>query len=99
MLDTLPHEPVTVVRSSEQRLQERIIELERQLAAATVTAAPPCRPEDDIRPILDAIPIPIYVKDAQGSYQGCNTAYETYLGISRSQIIGRTGIEVDPDDL
>ena len=99
MMDTLPHRASECVKPSEQQLQERIIELERQLAVATAMASPSCQMADDVRLILDAIPIPIYVKDAQGAYQGCNTAYEAYLGMSRSQIIGRTGIEVDPDDL
>jgi rsbT co-antagonist protein RsbR len=90
---------VNAGESAEQLLRQRIIDLECRLACAEQRAAPPYDPAGDLLPVLDAIPIPIYMKDVQGAYQGCNTAYEAFLGVSRSQIIGRTGLEVDPDDL
>jgi rsbT co-antagonist protein RsbR len=99
MSDSIPCEPVNPVEQTEHLLRERIAELERRLAIAVGLASPRCSLTCDLLPILDAIPIPIYFKDSQGVYQGCNTAYEAYLGLPRSQIIGKTSVDIDPDDL
>lgn len=40
--------------------------------------------------VLDSIPAPIFFKDARVVYQGCNAAFETYLGRPRSEIIGHS---------
>lgn len=41
--------------------------------------------------LLDTIPNPIYFKDTQGVYQGCNRAFaEFILGCSRDQAIGKS---------
>lgn len=39
--------------------------------------------------VIDALPFPIYYKDLECKYLGCNKAYEEYVGISREQIIGK----------
>ncbi|HUL60697.1 MAG TPA: PAS domain S-box protein, partial [Anaeromyxobacteraceae bacterium] len=57
------------------------------------TAAP------GLQDILDAIPAPIWVKDVQGVYRTCNTAFERSLGLPREAIIGRTVYDVAPADL
>ena len=49
--------------------------------------------------IVDAIPVPLFYKDLQGCYLGCNRAFEETLGKSREQIVGRTVYEVAPSDL
>jgi diguanylate cyclase (GGDEF)-like protein/PAS domain S-box-containing protein len=49
--------------------------------------------------ILDAIPAPIFYKDADGVYSGCNEAFTHYLGRSREQIVGMTVYDVAPKDL
>lgn len=40
--------------------------------------------------LINAIPAPVYYKDADGIYLGCNEAYADFHGRSRAQIIGRT---------
>ncbi|BDG01913.1 PAS domain-containing sensor histidine kinase [Anaeromyxobacter oryzae] len=49
--------------------------------------------------ILDAVPAPIWFKDLAGIYQGCNAAFERYLGQPRGGIVGHTVFEVAPPDL
>jgi PAS domain-containing protein len=39
--------------------------------------------------LIDAIPNPVYYKDAVGKYQGCNSAFEKFSCHSRNQIIGK----------
>lgn len=40
--------------------------------------------------LLDLIPIPAFIKDVQGIYLTCNTAFEDFFGFSRQQIQGKT---------
>ena len=49
--------------------------------------------------ILDAIPAPIFYKDADGYYRGCNTAFTAYLGKSRDEINGKSVYDIAPRDL
>jgi diguanylate cyclase (GGDEF)-like protein/PAS domain S-box-containing protein len=48
--------------------------------------------------LLDAIPLPVFYKDRQFRYLGCNREFEKALGRSRTEIIGRTVKDVAPKD-
>jgi PAS domain S-box-containing protein len=48
--------------------------------------------------ILDAIPIPVFYKDCDGSYMGCNFALEKCLGLTKQQIVGKTVQAIAPSD-
>ncbi|HEX7557745.1 MAG TPA: EAL domain-containing protein, partial [Usitatibacter sp.] len=48
--------------------------------------------------LIEAIPNPVYYKDREGRYLGCNRAFEEYTGMPRAEIIGRTVREVRPPD-
>lgn len=47
-----------------------------------------------LQQLLDAIPIPVYFKNADGVYLGCNTALETMTGLRKEQVVGRTSHEL-----
>jgi len=49
--------------------------------------------------LMDAVPSPLFYKNADGIYIGCNKAFEQYLGMSREQLIGKTVYDVAPPDL
>ncbi|MDX1353551.1 MAG: ATP-binding protein, partial [Thiomicrorhabdus sp.] len=49
-----------------------------------------------IEQMIDALPISIYVKDAQGCYQFFNKEAEKLTGKRRGQMLGRTDFEVYP---
>ena len=49
--------------------------------------------------LLEAIPNPVYFRDPQGRYLGCNRAYEKYIGLARDELIGKTAHDVAPDDI
>jgi PAS domain S-box-containing protein len=51
------------------------------------------------RDLIDAVPSPIFYKDAQGAYLGSNSAFERDLGLSSEQLIGKTVHELSPADL
>ncbi|HYA39792.1 MAG TPA: PAS domain S-box protein [Syntrophobacteraceae bacterium] len=49
--------------------------------------------------LIDKIPIPIFYKDTEGKYLGCNSSFESFLGMRKADIIGKTPYEVAPRDL
>jgi len=51
---------------------------------------------DLVTAMLDVIPHPIFYKDRDGRYLGCNTHFADMLGLERDQIIGRTVFDLSP---
>jgi len=49
--------------------------------------------------LMDAVPSPLFYKNAEGTYIGCNKAFEHYLGMGREQLIGKTVYDIAPPDL
>jgi PAS domain S-box-containing protein len=49
--------------------------------------------------LLEALPLPVFYKDAQLRYLGCNAAYERFLGVSRDRLIGKLPHDLWPPDL
>ena len=52
-----------------------------------------------LQQLLDAIPVPVFYKDRQGVFRGCNVGYEKFVGLSKEQVVGRTVFGVAPRDL
>lgn len=67
-------------------------ELQGELALAR-------RESEFLQALLDAIPAPIFYKDAAGVYLGVNRAFESYRGVERSQLVGRSVFEIYPAEL
>ncbi len=44
--------------------------------------------------IIDNIPFPMFYKDTQGVFQGCNKTFCEYLKMDKDQIIGRTVLDL-----
>ena len=44
--------------------------------------------------LLDAIPNPIFYKDTQGRYLGCNDSFENLFGVSKEAIVGKTSFDI-----
>jgi len=49
--------------------------------------------------IIHAIPNPVFYKDVEGRYMGCNPAYARLLGLHESDIVGHTISDTIPLDL
>ena len=52
-----------------------------------------------LQTIIDALPAPIFYKDDQGLYLGCNEAFEVYLGHHRGEIVGHSLRDVASPEL
>lgn len=49
-----------------------------------------------IEKLVDITPVPLYYKDRNGVYLGCNQAFEAFSGKSKEAIIGKTAAEITP---
>ena len=49
--------------------------------------------------LIEAIPNPVFFKDANGRYLGCNRAFEGYMGVPREHLIGKTVFDIAPADI
>lgn len=47
-----------------------------------------------IKTMIDIIPVPLFYKDREGNYLGCNKAFEDFIGKSKEEIIGKTVYEI-----
>lgn len=66
----------------EERVQNRTEELSRQL--------------NFMRQLIEAIPSPVFYKDAQVRYLGCNSAFEAFIGQPAAHLLGKTPHEIFP---
>lgn len=49
--------------------------------------------------LMNSIPNPIFYKDAEGLYTGCNRAFEEFLHRSREEIVGASVYDIAPKEL
>lgn len=49
--------------------------------------------------LIDTIPNPVFYKDERGRYLGCNDAFEKFIGIERSGLVGRSVYDIAPAEL
>jgi diguanylate cyclase (GGDEF)-like protein/PAS domain S-box-containing protein len=58
--------------------------------------------EDNLRfakQLIEVIPSPVFYKDHEGRYLGCNEAYEQFIGKRREEIVGKTPHDIAPKAL
>ncbi|MEN6444409.1 MAG: PAS domain S-box protein [Methanoregula sp.] len=49
--------------------------------------------------LIETISNPIFYKDKNGNYTGCNTAFLEYIGLPREKVIGKSVYDTAPKDL
>ena len=52
-----------------------------------------------LQAVIDALPYPIAVKDNGGVYLGCNSELELWLGLARTQLLGKTPLDIAPGEV
>lgn len=71
----------------------RDISRRKQVEQASVLQA------EFLQRLIDTIPNPIFYKDRDGRYLGCNQAFLDFIGTERQGLVGRTVEELAPADL
>jgi PAS domain S-box-containing protein len=51
-----------------------------------------------LQQLIDRIPNPVFFKDKNGIYLGCNMAFEEFLGMEKHEIIGKTVYDIAPEE-
>ncbi len=46
--------------------------------------------------LIEAMPNPLWFKDAKGRYLGCNRAWEDFIGVPRESLVGKTVYDMVP---
>ncbi|MBU0689819.1 MAG: EAL domain-containing protein [Gammaproteobacteria bacterium] len=46
--------------------------------------------------LLQTMPVPVFHKDTEGRYTGCNNAFAEFIGKAKEEIIGKTVFEIAP---
>lgn len=52
-----------------------------------------------LQAVINAVPAPIFYKDAEGRYLGCNQAFEAFIGFNKAELIGKTVFELFEPEL
>ena len=52
-----------------------------------------------LQTLIDSIDSPIFFKDREGMYLGCNKAFESYLGKKKEEIVGKSVYDIAPRNL
>ncbi len=49
-----------------------------------------------LQTLIDTLPHPIFYKDSNGRYLGCNQAFEVFIGLKRDDLVGKTVYDIAP---
>lgn len=84
-------------RTDELRRTNR--ELQEKIAAHELSQKEILEQKAFLNTLLETIPNPIFYKDIDGRYIGCNKAFEHFINKSRAEIIGKTVFDMGPKEL
>lgn len=84
------------IKEIEKKLREHQQSLEKVVAQRTMELTDQVRFQQNL---IDSIPVPIYYKDTDLNYLGCNRSFEEAVGMSKKHIIGKTAYDIMPEKL
>ncbi len=90
------YEDVTAQRAAEEQLRQSHLELEQRVGERTRELS---RQLHFMRRLIEAIPGPVYYKNREGRYLGCNQAFLAMIGRSRDEVVGATVHDLAPPEL
>ena len=84
------------MKAVEKELREHRHSLEKLVTQRTKALISQVRFQQNL---IDSIPVPIYFKDTDLNYLGCNRAFEETLGFTKEHIVGKTVHDILPEKL
>jgi PAS domain S-box-containing protein len=86
----------TQVAERTQELAEKNVQLKREIQVRKEIEEKQRNSLIFLKTLLDSIPNPIFYKDLQCRYLGCNQAFEKFVGLPEEEIIGKTVYDIFP---
>jgi PAS domain S-box-containing protein len=84
------------MKAVEKELREHRHSLEKLVTQRTKALISQVRFQQNL---IDSIPVPVYFKDTDLNYLGCNKAFEETLGFTKEHIVGKTVHDILPEKL
>jgi len=88
-LEDLVHQRTRALEEANRRLTVEVTERERAEQALLNQSM-------FLETLMSSVPTPLFYKDTEGMYLGCNPAFTEFLGLDRQRILGRTVHECWP---
>jgi PAS domain S-box-containing protein len=89
----------TALQRHDKLLEIRTVELGRQIEGRKKSEGELESHKNLLESLINNIPAPVFFKDGDFIYRGCNKAFEEFIGRSRDDIIGQGVYDVAPKDL
>ena len=89
------YQDVTRQHLAEQALWQSHRELESKVLERTTALT---RQVHLLRELIEAIPGPVFYKDEQLRYLGCNSAFAAFVGIPAEELLGKTPYDISPPE-
>jgi len=51
-----------------------------------------------LQTLINTIPNPVFYKDTEGKYTGCNKAFSDFIGLPQEKILGKTAYDITPKE-
>ena len=90
------HQDVTRAHEAEEALRHSHAELEKRVLERTAQMTEQL---NFLNQLIEAIPGPVFYKDQNGRYLGCNRAYAEFVGVSAENLVGKTAHDIAPIEL
>ena len=90
---------LTVTRTSLEMNGEMLRLVLVRNAAVTASLGSQSEELQFLQTLIDAIPTPVFYKNAEGIYLGCNRAFEVFRGLVREDLVGKSVFAVAPSEL
>ncbi|MDD2853518.1 MAG: ATP-binding protein [Desulfuromonadaceae bacterium] len=87
------------VKSRTAELDQVVLQLRSEISEKDIIKDVLSSNSDLLEAIIESIASPLFIKDKQGLYKGCNTLFSDYIGLTKEQIIGSSVFEVAPAEL
>ena len=87
------------LRQTQEILQQNVERLEQEVDERKRITEALKDQNELLETMIEAIPAPIFYKDVNGVYLGCNQAFGDIVGFRKNEVIGKTARDIAPGDL